>query len=196
MTDEVEVGGVGLTTSAAIGIGHTEVELPSRFIVKRDLGAFELEWRWRTHARPSVFFTSALPAVGVAASAWYGVGVFDLPAALAIAATALSAGAVLYQMSRWLVNRATLRAQYGHLGVEHRPLPWPALSFALADVQSLEVEEDGRRPQGFSVVVHTIAGARHVLVGMLETREQAAFVARTIEQQLGVVGVGARRGAR
>lgn len=170
------------STSAGIAsIGVSKVELPSHFIVTRDLGLFELSWRWRTHAKPSVFLTSALPGFGVAGLTLY---LPDLPIAGPLLGIGVGLATVAYQLTRWRFNTVRLRAERSALSVEHGPLPWRGITLEAGDIEGLDVEEDGRRPQGWSVYVRSRTRARHLLVGMLETLEQARFVERCIEEQL------------
>lgn len=172
------------SSSAGIaGMGVSEVELPSHFIIKRELGVFELSWRWRTHAKPSVFITSALPGFGVGGfAAYFPDTAFAIP--LALVGLGTGVGAIGYQLARWGFNRVRLRAERRALHVEHGPLPWPSVTLEARDIAGLDVEEDGRRPQGWSVYVRSRSGTRQLLVGMLETVEQARFVEKCIEEQL------------
>ena len=164
-------------TSASIGtLAASEVELPSRFIMRNEPGVFELSWRWRTHAPMAVFVTSAagaiIPGLLLIQNGYYALG------------AALFATTIGYQLARWATGIVRIRAQYGHLDVEHKPLWWPGHSFALDDIQELFVDSDGREPRGYSVYARTKKGERILLVGMLQQMKQAEFIEAAIEQHL------------
>lgn len=172
------------SSSAGIAsVGAHEVTLPSHFVIRREIGLFQLSWRWKTHAKASVFLTSALPALGLGYFAVFAPG-----AAVALATLGVGVGSVGYQLARWGFNTVRLRAEHGGLFVDHGPLPWRGLALSAREIQGLDVEEDGRVPKGWSVYVRS-NGKRQLLVGMLETADQARFIEKCIEEQLQIQGV-------
>jgi hypothetical protein len=117
------------------------------------------------------------------------------PLALMIAGRyrTLSAVLIAYALAAILLNRAEIRVERGQISSRLRPFPiWPAKSIPVAGIthliatQSVEAKHGSESNNVQWYVVALTDDTQLPITRQLRTREEAIFVARTIEEHLGL----------
>lgn len=128
-----------------------------------------------------------------------GTGVFGdgpgLPQGLLVVAVVLLLPIVVlanYFVLAAMINRCRIHVTRGSLAVKYSPVPvGENRTIVVFDVAQLFVRAQprryGRRNTRYEVRVVLRNGARRLLVRSLRTRDEAAYIERTIERFLGIV---------
>ena len=102
-----------------MGSGESAVELPSKLVVTRGPGTFEIAWKWRDQVPRGAFFAPLVPMVGIIN------GVFQAFRASAIAGLAgltIIAGVLGLMALAWAKNTVRVRVARGAITIAQGPV--------------------------------------------------------------------------
>ena len=174
------------TSAALMGTGESAVQLPSKMLITRAPGIFELSWRWRDQVPQGAFFAplaGSLAGMGgmmhaIVQTPWAAIPIVGLY------------GTMLATMSfAWSRGVMRVRVAQGALTTSGGALSSRSREILAVDIAGIEVVPRSRRAPkpdaaAWAVFVTLTTGKRKLLVGHMLKREQAEAIAAIIRTAL------------
>lgn len=183
MNDEVSL--VPSSSAALMGSGESAVELPSKLVITRAPGVFELSWKWRDQVSRGAFFApfvSGMAGLGGMMNAMVHTPLLAIPivGTFGVVALATSFG--------WARGVMRVRVAQGALTTSGAMMSRKS-EIPAADIALIEVIPRNRRVQKagaavWSVVAVLTTSKRRVIVGHVLRLEQAEAIAQIIREAL------------